>query len=134
MENNTKEALNTVQEAFAQFKKGALEGNCDGYMDYFAEDASYWAPTPGPFLGENKGKGKIRQFYESQTQAAVKLKVEDPFNIVAQGDKVLVEYYEQGTIGGEPFSNRVAIAYQVENGKITESREYLGDLSPFVKS
>ena len=134
MRSNDSDAVSIIVKAHEHFKKRALEGDSEGYMRYFSEDASSWAPTPGPFLGENKGRDRIRRFYENQTEAQVKLKVEDPFNIIAQDNKVFVEYYEQGTVGGQPFTNRVAISCVVENDKITESREYLGDLSPFVKS
>ncbi len=127
-----KNAKKTIQEAFQHFKKGALDGEWDGYLNYFAEDASYWGPVPGKFLGENKGREKIRAFYESQTANGVKLKAEDPFNIITEGKKVFIEYHESGTVGGNPFKNIVALSYIVEDGKIIDCREYLGDLSPFV--
>lgn len=98
------------------------------------DDYTFWYPVPGPFLGANVGRERIAAFFReaSAAEADVKVAFSPAHRAALDGDTAVFEFEVEGTVGGGPFKNRIAISFDVRSEKVSGHREYIGDLSPFL--
>jgi ketosteroid isomerase-like protein len=101
------------------------------WFDHLAENVSITMPL-GQFRGENIGKDTARQIYTAIAGASPRLVYEQPLRISENGNTVVLEFDDHGTIAGFPYKNRIAASFDVQDGKIAAYREYFGDIDPAV--
>lgn len=124
----------TARRAFENFRRGANTGEWGPYLDMVTDDYTFWYPVPGPFLGANVGRERIAAFFReaSAAEADVKVAFSPAHRAALDGDTAVFEFEVEGTVGGGPFKNRIAISFDVRSEKVSGHREYIGDLSPFL--
>ena len=80
-----------VQKGYENFASGDI----DGLLSLFADDISWTVPDieNAPFAGSRTGTDAVRQFFSQLTEAENITRFE-PLEFIAEGDKVVVSYYE----------------------------------------
>jgi ketosteroid isomerase-like protein len=101
------------------------------WFERLRDDVSITMPL-GQFRGENKGMAVAHQIYGAIAAANPRLTYEDPIRISENGNTVVLEFDDHGTIAGYPYKNRIAASFDVVDGKIAAYREYFGDIDPAV--
>lgn len=106
-------------------------GDFAPWLAALADDVRINMPL-GPFRGETIGKGGAVRIYGAIAQAQPHIVYDEPLRISENGNTVVVEFDDHGTIGGMPYRNRIAASFDVKNGKIAAYREYFCDIDPSV--
>jgi len=116
------ENLDTVKRLYTAFGTGDL-ASLLGTLDTGIE----WAvPGAAPWSGEGRGHGHVERFFRAFGTSA-SLKTFEPRSFVAEGDKVVVMGYEEGTAHktGRDWKAHFTHVFTVAGGKITAHREYV---------
>jgi len=119
------QTLKVAEEAFQAFAQGLATGEWSPFLDKLSDDFTFWFPA-GPFKGWNQGQEKAQDFF-----ALVHLMFPDGLTLTVQqvlsnATTVLFEVRSQGTMKGQPYENQAAIAFDIQDNKISSYREYLG--------
>ena len=120
------EAQNTkiVQEAYAAFGRGDVQGILDRLDDDVVWKGVYGAAPHVPTAGERRGKAQVKEFF-NQVAESVKFSRFEPSEFVATGDKVVaLGHYTATTSIGKPFDADFAMVFTLRNGKVTEFQEF----------
>jgi ketosteroid isomerase-like protein len=88
----------------------------------------------GPYRGDNRGPGVANKIYEAIASASPRLTYEQPLRVTQNGDTVVIEFNDHGTIAGLPYRNRIAASFDIKNGKVAAYREYFGDIDPHISA
>ncbi|AFZ55666.1 nuclear transport factor 2 family protein [Anabaena sp. PCC 7938] len=126
MTTTSENTLKVAQQAFEHFTNGLETGNWQAFLDILTDDFSFWFPM-GKFHGLNVGKERAKEFFDYVSEAfkpGLKLKSLD--NITSNEKTVIFEFRDEGKLLGEPYKNRVAVAFDVRENKICGYREYFG--------
>lgn len=126
MMNKSEHTLKVAQQAFEHFTQGLETGNWQAFLDMLTDDFSFWFPT-GKFHGLNTGKERAKEFFKYVSEAfqpGIKLTSLD--NITCNEKTVIFEFRDEGNLFGQPYKNRVAVAFDVCGDKICSYREYFG--------
>lgn len=127
------------QPAPVEVAKAAWQANAAGHagrgfgtwLDHLADDVSIWMPL-GQFRGENRGKDRATEICGAIASAAPDLVYEQPFRSSQNGQTVVFEFEDHGTIAGQPYRNRIAASFDIADGKVVQYREYFGDIDPAI--
>lgn len=119
--------IETALLAFKYLAEGHKAGSFDNYINLLTDDYTFYAPA-GEFRGVNKGKAKAIEFYNAITFAKADFIFSDPIRVTANGDTVVIEFTDEGTIMGIPYFNRIASSFDIRDGKVYGYREYFGDI------
>jgi len=120
------EAQNTkvVQEAYAAFGRGDVQGILDRVDDSIVWKGVYGAGPHVPTAGERRGKAQVGEFFK-QVAASVTFSRFEPKEFVASGDKVVaLGHYTATTSVGKAFDSDFAMVFTLRNGKVTEFQEF----------
>lgn len=120
------EAQNTkvVQEAYAAFGRGDVQGILDRLDDSIVWKAVYGAGPHVPTAGERRGKPAIAEFFK-QVAANVNFSRFEPKEFVATGDKVVaLGHYTATTPIGKKFDSDFAMVFTLRNGKVVHFQEF----------
>jgi ketosteroid isomerase-like protein len=101
------------------------------WLAALADDVRISMPL-GPFRGETVGKEGAARIYGAIAAAEPRLVYEEPLRVTENGNSVVIEFDDHGTISGMPYRNRIAASFDVRDGKISAYREYFGDIDPAV--
>ena len=118
--------MTTARCAWDGFVAGRANGDWTAFLDTLSDDVTFFISSSGPFQGENHGKHRAEDFAIHAAQTGDRLKFEEPVRVSREGSTVVFEAWDEGTVGGEPTTNRVALSFDVENDKIITVREYVG--------
>lgn len=125
----TTEAENTLKVAkqgFAHFTHGLATGEWQEFLDMLTDDFTFWFPM-GKFHGLNEGKERAKEFFEYVSEAFKPgLKLVSIDSITSNEKTVIFEFRDEGNLFGQPYKNRVAVAFDVRDNKICSYREYFG--------
>ncbi|MBD2625876.1 nuclear transport factor 2 family protein [Trichormus variabilis] len=125
----TIEAENTLKvakQAFAHFTHGLATGEWQKFLDMTTDDFTFWFPM-GKFHGLNEGKERAKEFFEYVSQSFEDgLKLASIDSITSNEKTVIFEFRDEGNLFGQPYKNRVAVAFDVRDNKICSYREYFG--------
>ncbi|MGM3307595.1 nuclear transport factor 2 family protein [Anabaena sp. WFMT] len=126
MTTKSENTLKIAQQAFEHFINGLETGNWQNFLDMLTDDFSFWFPM-GKFHGLNVGKERAKEFFEYVSEAFKPgLKLTSVDNITSNEKTVIFEFRDEGKLLGEPYKNRVAVAFDVRENKICGYREYFG--------
>lgn len=126
MKNTSENTLKTAQQAFEHFKQGLETGEWQAFLDMLTDDFTFWFPM-GKFQGLNTGKERAKEFFEYVSEAFKPgLKLTSLDNITRNEKTVIFEFRDEGNLFGQPYKNRVAVAFDVRGDKICSYREYFG--------
>ncbi|HSV47637.1 MAG TPA: nuclear transport factor 2 family protein [Ramlibacter sp.] len=100
------------------------QGNYDAALDLVADDCVFWHPMSG-----DSGKAQTREVFRQMGPLLKDMKSEVK-SLTAEADRVAVEVEVSATApGGKSYRNRYHFLYQVRDGLIAASREYV-DTTP----
>lgn len=130
----TQNNIHTALLADKYLAEGHKAGSFNNYLDLLTDDYIFYAPA-GNFRGRNIGKERAKEFYTTITAAKADFYFSEPLRITANGDTVVIEFTDEGTIKGLPYFNRIAASFDIRNGNIYGYREYFGDIDmeAFIK-
>jgi uncharacterized protein len=119
---SNQENLDTVKRLYAAF--GA--GDVSGLLRTLDTSIEWAVPGGAPWSGEGRGHEHVQRFLQAFGTAA-SLKMFEPNSFVADGDKVVVLGYEEGTARatGRDWKAHFTHVFTVSGGKITAHREYV---------
>ena len=120
------EAQNTkvVQDAFAAFGRGDVQGILDRVDDGVVWKGVYGAGSHVPTAGERRGKAQVGEFFK-QVAENVNFSRFEPREFVASGDKVVaLGHYTATTPIGKTFDSDFAMVFTLRNGKVTDFQEF----------
>src|SRR6185436_5080538 len=120
------EAQNTkvVQEAYAAFGRGDVQGIIDRLDDGIVWKGVYGAGPHVPTAGERRGKAQVGEFFEQVAQN-VNFSSFEPKEFIATGDKVVaLGHYTAKTPIGKSFDADFAMVFTLKNGKVVEFQEF----------
>jgi uncharacterized protein len=126
MEVSMQEAQNTkvVQEAYAAFGRGDVQGILDRVDDSIVWKGVYGAGPHVPTAGERRGKAQVGEFFK-QVAESVNFSRFEPKEFIASGDKVVaLGHYTATTPLGKAFDSDFAMVFSLRNGKVTEFQEF----------
>ena len=119
--------VTTARLAWDGFVIGRATGNWAAFLDTLSDDVTFFISAPGPFQGENHGKDRVEDFAQySARHKEGRLKCEEPVRVPREGGTVMFEAWDDGSTTDQEMANRVALSFDVEDGKITIVREYVG--------
>ena len=120
------EAQNTkvVQEAYAAFGHGDVQGILDRLTDDVIWKGVYGAAAYVPTSGERRGKAAVATFFK-QVAETVKFSQFEPKEFVASGDKVVaLGHYRATTSIGKSFEADFSMVFTLTNGKVSHFQEF----------
>ena len=113
----------TVQAAYAAFKRGDIQG----VLDALSDDVEWHTPGEGliPQAGTYRGKDDVSRFFQKLDQTT-KFADFEPLSFVAQGDHVVAMGRYSGTVPqtGRPFQSEWAMVFTFKGNKVAKFREY----------
>ena len=119
-EANTK----VVQDAYAAFGRGDVQGILDSLADDVLWTGVYGAAAQVPTSGERKGKAGVAQFF-AQVAENIQFSRFEPREFIAAGDKVIaLGHYTASTPLKTGFDSDFAMVFTLKNGKITRFQEF----------
>jgi ketosteroid isomerase-like protein len=119
---STEQNVQTVKDFFAAIGRG----DKDGLLALIAEDIEWIIPGEDwPLAGTHRGHSGLVEFLETASKTMETST--EPREFVAQGDRVLVVGVATGKIKAtnKPFKDHWVFAITVQNGKLTNIREYV---------
>ena len=127
MHKDDDQVMATARRAWDGFVIGRATGDWAVFLDTLSEDVTFFVSLAGPFQGENHGKERAEEFaHHPSTQEAGRLRFQEPIRVLREGDTVVFEAWDEGTIAGEPITNRVALSFDIDDAKVITVREYVG--------
>jgi ketosteroid isomerase-like protein len=120
------EAENTkvVQEAYAAFGRGDVQGILNQLDEAIVWKGVYGAGPHVPTSGERRGKAQVGEFFKQVSQN-VNFSRFEPKEFIATGNKVVaLGHYTATTPIGKKFDADFAMVFTLRNGKVTEFQEF----------
>ena len=103
-----------VQEAYAAFGRGDVQGILDRLDDGVVWKGVYGAASHVPTDGERRGKAQVGEFFKLVSET-VKFSQFEPREFVASGDKVVaLGHYTATTSVGKGFESDFAMVFTFE--------------------
>lgn len=117
------ENLRTVQSAYQAFGSGDLPA-----VLATLDDSIEWVipgPSDLPIAGTMRGKQEVQTWFEQLGQH-LQIQRLEPYDFIAQGDKVVALLHGEYTIphNGRRVTDELAHVFTVQNGKITRFQEF----------
>ena len=110
-----------------QFYECFTAGDIDGVMNTMSEDARFRVPGK-PDEMRSAGwydKARIRRLFEHMVGRLKKGLRMEVIDVVADGDKVVLEVVSHGELdNGRTYNNEYLVLMTIRDGKIQEMREY----------
>ncbi|MFM2062073.1 MAG: hypothetical protein RLZZ507_1743 [Cyanobacteriota bacterium] len=126
MTSETEKTLKIAQQAFEHFQYGLETGDWHNFLDMLTDDFTFWFPT-GKFHGLNIGKERAKEFFAYVSEAfQTGIKLTSLDSITSNEKTVIFEFRDEGKLFGQPYKNRIAVAFDVRDNKICSYREYFG--------
>jgi uncharacterized protein len=113
-----------VQDAYAAFGRGDVQGILDRLDDTIVWKGVYGAGSHVPTAGERRGKAQVGEFFKQVAQN-VNFSRFEPKEFIASGDKVVaLGHYTATTPVGKAFDSDFAMVFTLRNGKVTDFQEF----------
>jgi uncharacterized protein len=118
------ENIKIVQDGYAAFSRGDIQGLLSLLADDIVWKAVYGAAPYVPTAGERRGKAAVADFFKQLTDNASFSRFE-PKEFIATGDKVVaLGHYTATTPMKKSFDSDFVMVFTVRNGKITHFEEF----------
>ena len=119
------ENTTVVQEAYAAFGRGDVQGILDRLDDGIVWQGVYGAGANVPMAGERRGKAAVAEFFK-QVATHVNFSRFEPKDFIASGDTVVtLGHYTAKTSANKEFDSDFAMVFTMRNGKVTKFQEFL---------
>ncbi|WP_146141113.1 nuclear transport factor 2 family protein [Stenomitos frigidus] len=119
--------LQLAQHAFASHQKGIATGDWTDLLALMSEEVEFQAPSPYIPSGVVYGKQKITAILQKVSEDLnVRAALTLLYPIVVSETTVGFEFFANGQAANKPFSSRLVVFYEIEQGKIKCLREYTG--------
>jgi len=116
--------IKVVQESYAAFGRGDIQGILDRLDDDVLWKGVYGAAPHVPTAGQRRGRAAVKEFFRLVGEN-VKFSRFEPKEFIATGDKVVaLGHYTATTPIGKRFDSDFAMVFTVRNGKVTEFQEF----------
>ena len=116
-----------ARRAWDGFVAGRATGDWTAFLDTLSDDVTFFISSPGPFQGENHGKHRIEDFAQhAAAHGDDRIRFEEPVRVSREGTTVVFEAWDDGSDDSGEMANRVAISFDVDDGRIITVREYVG--------
>ena len=125
MTSSAPATLEIAQAAFVDFTDGLADGDWQPFLDHLSDDVTFWFPA-GPFKGHNQGKDRLADFLAMVPTVFPGGLTLEVVQITHNDTTVMFEVRSMGRMGGEPYENQAAIAFDIRGRQICAYREYLG--------
>jgi ketosteroid isomerase-like protein len=125
------EALRIGRIGLQRFREGWATGAWRPFLELLAPSFVQRAPI-GPLRGKDVGLDEARRHFRSLTLLGARLQLGEPFRVAASESGATFELEVTGELYGLPYRNRLALSFDVADGRITGLREYFGDLDPAI--
>jgi ketosteroid isomerase-like protein len=117
--------IKLVQDAYAAFGRGDVQGILDRLDDGIIWKGVYGAGPHVPTSGERRGKPEVAEFFK-QVAENVNFSRFEPKEFIATGDKVVaLGHYTASTPIGKTFDSDFAMVFTLRNGKVIEFQEFM---------
>ena len=107
-----------VKDLYAAFGRGDMPS----VLEAIADDAEWVLPGPAdfPMAGTYRGKQAVQGWFGTLVEN-IEFHAVEPREFIAQGDKVVVLFYREGTMrrSGRTFAAHDAHVFTLRDGKIT---------------
>lgn len=118
------------QRGFDAFKHGIETGDAGPLLEVAADDIVFSVALWGEWAGPQRGKDRLKELVDHQHNVLkLKTRVTQTSRSVSE-DRVWFEFSNDGTNLGGEYHGRLAVVFQVEDGKVKAFREYAGVLNP----
>jgi uncharacterized protein len=110
-----------VKQVYAAFGTGDLQA----LLGLLARDVDWAIPGSTPWSGEGRGHDYVKRFFQT-FGSMVALNAFEPRSFLADGDRVAVIGYEEGTLRetGRAWKSHFTHLFTLADGKVTAHREY----------
>ena len=113
-----------VQEAYAAFGRGDVQGILDRLDEDVVWKGVYGAGPHVQTAGERRGKVQVAEFFKLVAEH-VNFSSFEPKEFVAAGDKVVaLGHYTATTSIGKAFDSDFVMVFTLRNGKVAEFQEF----------
>ena len=118
------ENVQTVQEIYAAFQQGDIEG----VLDRLTEDVRWWVGgsiESLPFAGERAGRGEVAEFF-GILDGVFEFERFEPQEYIAQGELVVALGRDRRRVksNNRVIENQWAMVFRLRAGKVAEFRAY----------
>lgn len=123
-----KKEVNNKEIALEGYRCLALAhktGNFEPYLKLLTDDYVFQIPVE-PFREPRKGIAEARKFYETISSFRPNITFRPPVRVSAEASTVVIEFEDDGDIGGLKYFNRISASFDLREGKICGYREYFG--------
>lgn len=117
--------LEVAHLAFQEFSDGLATGNWNRFLERLTDDFSFWFPS-GTYHGLNQGKPRAEEFFRYVTTAFNPGLTVILDGVTSNETTVVFELRSEGRLNGQPYKNRVAVAFDIREDKVCGYREYFG--------
>jgi ketosteroid isomerase-like protein len=116
--------IQTVQDAYAAFKKGDI----NGLLNMLTEDVEWITPGPTdvmPAAGTRRGRAGVADFFSTLSKQE-DVELFEPEEYIAQGEKVVAINRYRGRIKatGRTAETVVVHVFDMKDGKVKRFREF----------
>jgi ketosteroid isomerase-like protein len=126
MTEASEKTLKVGRKAFEHFTHGLASGEWNAFLDMLAEDFTFWFPM-GKYHGLNVGKKRAQEFFQYVSEAfSPGLTLTSLDSVTSNETTVVFEFRDEGLLVGQPYKNRVVVAFDVRGDQICGYREYFG--------
>ncbi|MBW4670177.1 MAG: nuclear transport factor 2 family protein [Cyanomargarita calcarea GSE-NOS-MK-12-04C] len=126
MTEASENTLEVAQKAFKHFTHGLASGEWNAFLDMLAEDFTFWFPM-GKYYGLNVGKQRAQEFFQYVSELfSPGLTLTSLDSVTSNETTVVFEFRDEGLLLGQPYKNRVVVAFDVRGDRICGYREYFG--------
>jgi ketosteroid isomerase-like protein len=131
--NNGKETTNLTTEstqsrssqAFQAFRRAFEEGQVNEFLSLVSDDFHFSVPLPfEEWRVEQQGKQRLEELVRFEREA-LQLQL-TPLIELEDTNHGMVVFQAEGTLNNAPYSNKLAVVFEFENGKIRSFREFVG--------
>lgn len=115
--------LEDGKRAFERFSTGLRTGDWEPFLEILTDDFTFTFPA-GAFQGVNVGKDRAREFFlyvSSLFEGGLETEVQ---RITYSGSTVVFELNSQGNLRGQPYTNQVAVSFDLQGDRVCAYREY----------
>lgn len=124
--DNAAQTLETARRAFDHFRHGLAKGEWEPFLNMLADDFTFYFPS-GKYQGQNSGKTKAAEFFKYVSETFTEgISVTEVMRVTGSETTVVFEFKDEGKLRGQPYKNRVAVSFDIRDGKIIAYREYFG--------
>jgi uncharacterized protein len=120
------ENIQVAKDVFAAIGRSDMQG----LLALFAEGIEWIIPGEWPLAGTHRRHAGVADLFQKAFEV-VELSFSEPREFVGQGDRVLVAGYSKGRVKAtnRTFEDHWVFAFTVQNGKVTNIREYIDTLA-----